>query len=89
MSISGYIKATCRQCKKSIDWYCSPIPSSDAELIYTCDECIEKENIENIDKVDKYICHHLYYNPKLVCLRDTNRKITINCYKAEHCELAN
>jgi len=49
MSISGYIKATCRKCKKVIDWYCSPIPSSDAEIIYTCDKCIEIENSLSYD----------------------------------------
>jgi len=52
MSISGYIKATCKKCKKTIDWYCSPIPSSDAEIIYICDDCIEKEN-------------HLSYDPNI------------------------
>jgi len=43
MSISGYIKATCKKCKETIDWYCSPIPSTDAEIIYTCNKCIEEE----------------------------------------------
>jgi len=36
--------------------------------------------------LEKNTCKHLYYNPELVCLVNTTKKITDVCYN-EHCEL--
>lgn len=46
MEISGYVKATCRVCKKSVDWYLSSMPSANTELVYTCGKCNENIHVD-------------------------------------------
>jgi|GEM_PF-4174429 len=42
-SVSGWLKARCKECGKVEDWYMSDAwPFSDAEIVGTCDDCYHR-----------------------------------------------
>jgi hypothetical protein len=51
MTISGVVPAKCRECNCKIIWHVDSMPSADAEFLFTCNKCLNKENHDCFDEL--------------------------------------